>query len=73
MAYYSLEPFGEERADLRSGIVAAVTANVWRGKGRAAQPKDFMRDFGKPTAQRMSTQELMARWKVATAGVEREH
>lgn len=29
-AFYGLEPFGDERADLRSGIVAATVANVHR-------------------------------------------
>jgi hypothetical protein len=38
-----IEPIGEERADLRMGILAAVTANLWRGKrGRKAKPLDFM-------------------------------
>lgn len=44
--YHQLEPWGEERADLRCGIQASVTANVWRGKGRAAKPSDFMPKFG---------------------------
>ena len=30
MVYYELEPFGEERADLRAGIVASTVANVNR-------------------------------------------
>ncbi len=43
MAFYRLEPFGEERADLRAGIVASTVANVNRGKkGRALKPTDFM-------------------------------
>jgi hypothetical protein len=43
MAYYQLEPFGEERGDLRSGIISSVIANVNRGKGTAAYtPRDFM-------------------------------
>jgi hypothetical protein len=43
LAYYSLEPFGEERADLRAGIVASVVNNRWRGKGeKALSPIDFM-------------------------------
>ena len=48
-AYYGLEPFGEERADLRAGIVSATVANAagGRGKGRAAKPTDFMVDFSK--------------------------
>ncbi|MCH8189083.1 MAG: DUF4035 domain-containing protein [Proteobacteria bacterium] len=43
MAFYRLEPFGDERADLRAGIVASTIANVNRGKrGRAKKPTDFM-------------------------------
>lgn len=48
MAYYGLEPFGDERADLRSGIVAATIANVNRDpkKTRSAfEPGDFMPKF----------------------------
>ena len=42
-AYYSVEPFGEERDDLRAGIVASVIANVNRGKSsKAYSPQDFM-------------------------------
>ena len=45
-AYYNLEPWGEERADLRAGIVASTIANVFRGKGSPPKkPKDFMPDF----------------------------
>lgn len=51
MAYDSLEPFGEERADLRSGILASVMSNRWRGKGESAsQPRDYM-PFAKPVIQ----------------------
>lgn len=42
--YAQVEPFGEERADLRAGIIASVMANcLARGKGRPAfRPSDFM-------------------------------
>jgi len=47
MAFFGLEPFGEERADLRAGIVASTVANVNRGKGkRAFKPQEFMPQFG---------------------------
>lgn len=48
--FAALEPFGEERADLRAGIVAATIANyLARGKGKPAfKPRDFMPQFGKP-------------------------
>jgi Protein of unknown function (DUF4035) len=44
MAYYTLEPFGEARADLRAGEVAATIANVHRdpAKSRPFTAPDFM-------------------------------
>ena len=43
MAYYSVEPFGEDRADLRSGIIASLIYNTNRGKDQSPlSPKDFM-------------------------------
>jgi hypothetical protein len=45
-ALYRTDPWGEQRADLRSGIVAAQVANYagkMRGKHAApAKPSDFM-------------------------------
>jgi len=47
MAYFEIDPFGEERADLRAGIVASTVANSQRGRrGTAFKPKDFMPKFG---------------------------
>lgn len=42
--YATIEPFGDERADLRAGIVASTIANcLARKKGRPAfRPADFM-------------------------------
>jgi hypothetical protein len=43
LEYWRLEPFGEERADHRAGIISAVIANVNRGKHSPAfRPADFM-------------------------------
>jgi hypothetical protein len=47
-AYLQLEPHGEERADLRAGIVASTIANANRKKGgKAFKPSDFMPKFDK--------------------------
>lgn len=49
--YAEVEPFGEYRADLRSGTVAAVIANTNRDpkkRPRPFTPSDFMPEFGKP-------------------------
>lgn len=44
--YAEREPFGEERADLRSAIIACVMANAGRGKSaRRFKPSDFMPKF----------------------------
>ena len=38
MAYAGLEPFGEERADLRAGIVASTVANAARDPKTQREP-----------------------------------
>lgn len=59
MAYYSVEPFGEWRADLRQAITSMVIANTNRGKNqRVYKVKDFM-PFDKPKKRRQQTQEQM--------------
>lgn len=46
MAYSQVEPFGEERADLRSAIIACIIANVNRGKDQKPfEVSDFMPKF----------------------------
>lgn len=42
-AFEAIEPFGEERDDLRAGQVCAVVANVNRGSGsKVYSAKDFL-------------------------------
>ena len=42
IAYDALEPFGEQRADLRSAIVASTVANCHRASGTPFSVSDFM-------------------------------
>ena len=43
MAFYQLEPFGDLRADLRSGVISSTIANANRAKhSQAFTPEDFM-------------------------------
>lgn len=43
MAYYQIEPFGDYRADVRSGVVAATLANANRApNAKVFTPEDFM-------------------------------
>jgi hypothetical protein len=50
MAYAQLEPFGEERADLRMAILASLIANANRDPKKKSSPyevSDFMPKFEK--------------------------
>lgn len=45
-AFSLLEPFGEERADMRSAMVAQILANVNRGKDQAPfKLEDFLSGY----------------------------
>ncbi len=63
MTYANVEPFGEERADLRAGIVASVVANAMgRKKGQKPfEPKQFMPRF--EPKRKKTPDELFARIK----------
>ena len=73
MAYYSLEPWGQERGDLRAGIVASVIANTQRGKGKAFTPQDFMPQFEAPKRKKkkqtpQEMQSILRLFTVASGG-----
>jgi hypothetical protein len=52
MEYAKRKPFGEERADLRMGIMASALLNIQLAKGqRRTRPIDFM-PFSKGTTAR---------------------
>jgi hypothetical protein len=49
MAFYRIEPWGDERADLRAGVIASTVANVSgtvRKGQRPYRPGDFALKFG---------------------------
>lgn len=74
-AYYTIEPWGDFRADMRSGVVASSIWNVYassRGVKPTATPQQFMPFFdlqeagqdaetGTPPAQEL-TDEQLADW-----------
>lgn len=46
-AYYALEPWGEERADVRSAMICKVLADLNTPKDQPRHPlEDFMPKFG---------------------------
>lgn len=47
MAYYEFDPFGNERADLHAGIVAAATIAPHAKRGHRPKPADYIPKFGR--------------------------
>ncbi len=72
LAYYQLEPWGEERADLRAGIVASTIANFRpfrKRKSKSFKPKHFMPTFRRRTPATMK-QKFFA-WAVSFGVVQK--
>jgi len=72
MAYYTLEPWGQERGDLRAGIVAATIANANRDakkRKKPFKPQEFMPQFDK-REQTVDEQLAMARMITEALGGE---
>lgn len=60
MAYAQMEPFGEERGDIRQAITTSLIANVHRDpkKGKEYTPEDFMPFSEKPDPEEAQRQAL---------------
>jgi hypothetical protein len=70
MAFHSLEPWGCEAEDYRAALPAAVTANVWRGKGAPVSPGDMVpdREGGGRVGRGKTDEELAEACRVALGG-----
>jgi len=51
LVYYLIEPFGEDRADLRMGIMACATLSPHVRKGVKLRPADFIPKFNRADPQ----------------------
>jgi hypothetical protein len=75
--YYDLDPWGEERADLRSGMIAAMIAETNRDKKKRRKPytpKEFMPEFDRPAPQPQTPEEqaaILRMWVQALGGEDR--
>ena len=73
MAFYQIEPFGEMRADLRSGVIASTFANANRAKhARPFKPEDFMPFADRPEPQDEARMNV-ARFKAMLAHKVKKH
>lgn len=60
MAAYQISPWGDERADLRAGYVAATQYNVNRQRGqRSLKVSDFVPDFKPKKKQTAKEMEML--------------
>lgn len=72
-AYFQVEPWGEERADLRAGIVAATVANPWRKEGSEPfKPEDFMPKFGRQEEEPEDWRTMLEALRMLTGGLSAE-
>ena len=68
MAFSTIEPWGQDRDDLRMGIVASTIANANRGKNtKAYKPQDFMPQF-EPETEEQAAERLIAKAMLALGG-----
>ena len=66
IAYDRIDPFGEERADLRAAIIAATVANAFRGKnGKTFMPVDFMPLVAREGSREQTPTEMKNQLKTA--------
>ncbi len=64
MLFYGLEPFGERRADLRAGIIAATVANANRSKRqRPYHAEQFMPKLGDDVPAGAGLEEQAPEWE----------
>lgn len=64
LAYYKLEPWGEERADLRQAYTSCIIANLFLSKGQKAyEVADFMykSEDGKQKVMSIKEMEMVCR------------
>lgn len=67
LAYFTVEPFGDARADWRAAMQASVVANVNRRQAsRQFQPRDFMPRFDQPNKAK-SPEAMLEVMKMAMA------
>lgn len=68
---WECDPWGEDRADLRSGIVASACVAPWSKKGKTPKPVDFMPYAKRRAPKRQSTEEMRKSWDAINTMLQR--
>ena len=63
---WACDPWGEDRADLRAGIISSATISPHAKKGRTPKPMAFMPYLKKKAVAKQSTDEMKSIWKGIT-------
>lgn len=58
IAFDRISPFGDKRADVRTGVLGSTMVNIWKGRGgKPAEIEDFIPDFTKNRGRKKQTWE----------------
>lgn len=57
--FYAIDPWGEQRADLRNALLAMLVANALKGKGDTVKMEDFMLFPTEPRGTKRQSDEQM--------------
>ena len=63
IAFWSIEPWGEQLADLRCGIIGSLIANIHAKEGKKFTVEDFMPVYGESKAEPQSPEQMQAIFK----------
>ena len=68
-AFYSIEPFPEERQDFRNALLVSIMVNLQRGKNdKAVEIEDFIPDFwSERKSKKQTPQEMLMSAKMISA------
>jgi hypothetical protein len=67
MAYYRLEPWGEERADMRMAVEASSIVNCWIDAKHRTKPKDFLYLRDEQDQEQQNIEAMKAQFKIAVS------
>lgn len=69
IAFYEIDPWGDQRADVRAGIIASTLANIHRDKhAKAFKPQDFMWFIDRPVEKVIDDAEIERKIEAFMAG-----
>ena len=73
VAYMSIEPTREQRADLRAAMMMTLSANASRSRKRHPKPfavSEFMPDWWKSPEKPLTGQQVMSKFAALVGGID---